>query len=228
MRKKILILLAVSALFQSCLNIDDPDVGPIVEPPQMILLKKDSLTSGKHYGIAIGQTGSAAYPTLQGIRDSLEVDYLNLVSNKVTDFSTLKARLPLYSYFTFDEKTGTSNGVQLWFENRKLKSIYLNSGKRLGQWPENISASEAVRGGESREITAGKIQTLQNDARYKFRFEHSMLGVKTLHEPYDPEMKGTPQWYFGYRVDKKHTNYVKVHFREDKVAYIIVEYMLTL
>lgn len=73
-----------------------------------------------------------------------------------------------------------------------------------------------------------KLKILQNDDRYKFRFEHSMLGVKTLREPYDPEMTGTPEWYFGYRVDERHTNYVEVHFREEKVAYIIVKYMQTL
>lgn len=222
------ILLAVPASLLSCLDSNDPDIGPIVEPPQMILLKQDSLTSGKYYGITIGQTASAIYPGMQAMQDSLGVSYLNLVSNLVTDFSTLKERLPLYSYMTFDEKKGTDSGVQLWFENKKLKSIYLNSGKRLGQWPENISAAVAVREGESSENTAEKLKILQNDKRYKLRFERSMLGVKTLHEPYDPAMSGTPQWYFGYRVNEQHNNYVEVHFRQEKVAYILVKYMKTI
>lgn len=225
---KTLVLFAFPVVFYSCLDLDDNGVGPIVEPPETILLKKDSLTSGKHFGITVGQAASAAYPGVQVISDSLEVSYLNLVANFVTDFSTLKDRLPLYSYMTFDAKPGSENGVQLWFEDKKLKSIYLNSGKRLGQWPENISASGAVREGESSEITAGKLTALQSDSRYKHRFEHSMLGVKTLQEAFDPAMEETPEWYFGYKVDEKHFNYVHVHFSDGIVAYILVNHMKTL
>ncbi|MCD8540024.1 MAG: hypothetical protein LRY55_09825 [Leadbetterella sp.] len=228
LKLKTVYLFLIPVLFQSCLDMGQENVGPIIEPPQMILLKKDSLISGKHYGVTIGQPSSAAYPGMQDLHDSLEVSYLNLVSNFVTDFRHLEERLPLYSYMTFDEMTGTSNGVQLWFEDKKLKSIYLNSGKRLGQWPENISAAEAVREGESSEITAGKLKVLQKDSRYSYRFERSMLGVKTLTEAYDPGMEGLPQWYFGYKVDEKHTNYVYVYFRDDKVDYIIVHHMKTL
>lgn len=225
---KTVYLFLIPVLFQSCLDTGNENVGPIVEPPEMILLKKDSLTSGKHYGITIGQSSATAYSGVQGFHDSLGLSYLNLVANFVTDFSNLKERLPLYSYMSFDETTGTSSGVQLWFENKKLKSIYLNSGKRLGQWPENISASKAVREGESSEITAEKLKSLQSDSRYSYRFGHSMLGVKTLAEAYDPGMAGLPQWYFGYKVDEEHTNYVYVYFREDKVDYIIVDHMKTL
>lgn len=225
---KTFVLSAFPLVFYSCLDAEDKDIKPIVEPPETILLQKDSLTTGRHYGITIGQTASAAYPGAQILYDSLDVSYLNLVSNFVTDFSTLKERLPLYSYMTFDEKAGSGNGVQLWFENRKLKSIYLNSGRRLGQWPENINASEAVREGESSELTAEKLKSLQSNSRYKLRFEHTMLGVKTLREAFDPSMEETPEWYFGYRVDEKHTNYVHVRFTRGKVAYILVNHMKTL
>ncbi len=228
MKLKTVILFTVPVLIQSCLSIDGPDVGPIIEPPQMILLKKDSLVSGKHYGIVIGQTSSTAYAGMKVNHDSLDVSYVNLVGNFVTDFSTLKERLPLYAYMTFDEKAGTSSGVQLWFEDKKLKSIYLNSGQRLGRWPENISASESVREGESSEIIAEKLKILESDSRYTFRFEHTMLGVKLLTEAYDPEMEGIPQWYFGYKIDEQLSNYVHVHFKEGKVAYIIVNHMKTL
>lgn len=225
---KTFVLCALPLIFNSCLDAEDKDIKPVVEPPETVLLKKDSLTTGKHYGITIGQTATAVYPGVQTLHDSLDVNYLNLVSNFVTDFSTLKERLPLYSYMTFDAKPGSSGGVQLWFENRKLKSIYLNSGKRLGQWPENINASEAVREGESSEVTAEKLISLQGNSRYKSRFEHAMLGVKTLQEAFDPAMKTTPEWYFGYRVDERHTNYVHVHFSEGKVIYILVNHMKTL
>lgn len=228
MKLKTVILFTVPVLLQSCFGLDGHDTGPIIEPPQMILVKKDSLVSGRHYGVEPGQTASAAYQGMQVIHDSLDVDYVNLVANFVTNFSTLKERLPLYAYMTFDEKTGTSDGVQLWFEDKKLKSIYLNSGQRLGRWPENISASESVREGESSEIIAEKLKSLQSDSRYTFRFEHTMLGVKLLNEAYDPEMEGIPQWYFGYKVDETYVNYVHVHFTEGKVAYIIVNHMKTL
>lgn len=228
MRLKAIILFTVPVLIQSCLSMNGPDVGPIIEPPTMILVRKDSLTSGKHYGIMPGQTASAAYAGIQVNYDSLGVNYLNLVANFVTDFSTLKERLPLYAYMTFDEKTGTHDGVQLWFEDKKLKSIYLNNGQRLGRWPENISASESVREGESSELIAEKLKVLQSDSRYKLRFEHTMLGVKMLNEAYDPEMEGTPEWYFGYKVGEDFMNYVHIHFKEGKVAYIIVNHMKTL
>lgn len=225
---KTLMLLAVPAVLYSCLTTDDEVTAPIIDPPATILVKKDSLITGKHYGITIGQAASDAYPGAQLLTDSLGVTYLNLVSNFITDFSTLEQQLPLYSYMTFDEKAGTSNGVQLWFENRKLKSIYLNGGKRLGQWPENISASEAVREGESSEMTAEKLKFLQGNSRYRPRFEHTMLGVKNLQEAFDPAMEQAPEWYFGYKVDEKDTRYVHVHFIEGKVSYILVNHMRTL
>jgi len=227
-KTKLAFLFLFPALLTSCLDMGNADdVRPIIEPPETILLKKDSLTSGRHYGITIGQTAARAYPAAQFLKDSLKVDYLNLVANYVSNYDGFEMRLPLYSYMTFDEKNGTEQGVQLWFENKKLKSIYLNSGKRLGQWPENLHASEAVREGDNSEQAAGKLHKLQKDSRYKSRFEHAMLGVKTLAEPYDPAMDSNPEWYFAHTIDDHHFNVVHVHFREGIVSHILVNHMKT-
>jgi hypothetical protein len=209
-------LLALSLAAQSCISVD-MDIDPvIVDPPTYHSIGTDSIRSGEYIGLGHAEV----YSKLQR---EMNLEHLNIVSNSVSTFDDLVVRLPLYNYLAFDYHPGSDQGVQIWMENRKVKSIYLNSGKKLGQWPER--ESEAIRVGENSKAVAEKLIKLQKRAKYNAIFEHTMLYVKDMQEAYDSRLVDTPQWYYTKEISSGRLNVYQIHFRERVVDYILVNKM---
>jgi hypothetical protein len=201
----------------SCLSESNPEPGIIVEPTQYTVIKKDSLTSGEFLGLKIGSSASDLYQQVQNNGAS----YLYITSNFVTDFESFKDRILLYNYLLFDEMKGTENGVQVTFENNKIKSIYLNSGEKLSKWPKNGNAN--IREGDAINAVYDKLMVIKKTR--SSMFERTSLLSKDLKKGYDNDMSVSPQWYYAYQPEDNHLNQVSMHLKDGKLQYIIVNYM---
>ncbi|SDD83028.1 hypothetical protein SAMN04487996_102292 [Dyadobacter soli] len=219
----ITILFLATALFTSCKPENDAPINPGPEPvPYRI--ESDSIESGSYLDIAIGDEAVAVYPKIQALQATKGVSAMNIVSNIFSDLSPLRERIPLYEYILLDQSRGTDTGVQITAKEGKVSAIYLNSGKKLSQWPEKEKASSSVRMGDDVAALHGKLTNIRGNKSYSSKFERIFLMTKTLSTAYDPAMGQSPQWYFGYSTGQDKMDQIQVHFEAGKVKKIRIDH----
>lgn len=200
--------------------------APVSSDSDTRLLGSDTLNRGSYLGFNFGETPEVSYATIQSLRDSKAIPGLNVVANSYPDLSQLRERIPLYLALYLDEQRGTSTGVQFAFEAGKVKSIYLNSGKQLTQWPAQAAASSSIAVGDPVEDLYEKLVQIKSLEPYSNKFERITLSPKDLAKGYDPNMNLLPQWYFPYAVETNQFDVVQLHFREGKLSFIVVNHWL--
>ncbi|MEO6684639.1 MAG: hypothetical protein ABIN24_01685 [Dyadobacter sp.] len=205
------------------MDLSPDNTKPIVDPPPITVISRDTITSGNYLGLAIDEKAENVYTAVQALQKSNGVSYLNIVSNFSTEITDLKSRIVLYNYILLDESKGTDSGVQITLESGKVKSIYLNSGKQLTKWPEKLSSESAVNVGDLSEKLYGKFVDIRNKSQYASKFERIFLATKDLSLSYDPLMAKSPQWYFAYTVGSDVHESVQINFKGGKVSSINVE-----
>ncbi len=220
--KYLLVCFGISGCLLSACHDDKETVEPerYGTSPSNKYLGSDTVSTGSHLDIAIGEKPEDVYAALQ----AKELGAIHVVSNFVTDIATLQNRLPLYNYMLFDEAKGTENGVQLTLENGRLKSIWLNSGRKLEQWPERSTRHQAIRTGDDAKVLYQKLERLSRDGSYRSRFERVMLLTKDPGTAYDQPMGASPQWYFSIRVSQNRWDVVQVHFKNGHVSHFLVSH----
>ncbi|WP_159470052.1 hypothetical protein [Dyadobacter sp. 3J3] len=218
------ILFAFILIVSGCqMDVSPDNVEPIVDPRPIVVISRDSISSGDYLGMAINGKAENIYSAVQSLQKSKGVSYLNIVSNFSMELIDLQNRLALYQYILFDESKGTDSGIQLNLESGKVKSIYLNSGKQLTQWPEKLNSESAIRVGDPAEKLYGKFIVIRNKSQYASKFERILLATKDLSLSYDPLMAKSPQWYFAYSIGSDVHEMVKINFHAGNVSSIIVE-----
>ncbi|RRB04386.1 hypothetical protein [Larkinella rosea] len=203
----------------------NPSIAPdpvTVCPPPAVVLSRDSIATGSYLGLTINEEAENVYAGLQALRQTKGVTFLNVVSNVTSDLTQLRERLPLYQYILLDQNQGTDSGVQITLEFDQVKSIYLNSGKQLSQWPTNLKAESSIRLGDAAGSLYAKFVNIRAVGAYANKFERIFLMTKNLAAAYDPAMRQSPQWYFTYTPNSGLMDEVQVHFQDGKVRYISV------
>lgn len=211
----------------SCLN--EVPVEPISykAPSDVELIGTDTIRTGNYMGFNIGESAENTYTTLKNLKDSKgkAVTYLNVVSNNFTEITMLDERLKLYRSLFLDERNGTDSGVQITFEDGKIKSIYLNSGNKLDKWPIDISASSAVVTGDMVESVYEKLVSISSINAYKNKFERMMLLTKDVSKDYDHHMSFSPQWYFTTGIDENNKmDEVQLHFKDGVLYFFVINH----
>jgi len=196
---------------------------PIVEPRFSTLLERDTIISGGYLGMSINEKAETIYSNIQSLRVSNGVSYVNVVSNIFSDITQLRNRIPLYQYILLDQSEGTDSGIQITIELEKVKSIYLNSGKKLSQWPEKSDAKSSVRIGDQAGELYQKMLNIYNKGIYARKFERISLLTKDVSLSFDPLMAQSPQWYFAYTTGIDLWELVQMHLKNGKLDYIVVE-----
>lgn len=214
-------MLSLSLIGTGCLDTDPMEPEIIVDPPVQILVSRDSITTGAHLGLTIGGGMEDMYASLQKLQEK-GIFYVHVVGNIFSDVAQLNNRVQLYQSIFLDQKIGTDSGVQITFESGKVKSIYLNSGKQLSQWPLKENASSSVRVGDHAEGLYSKLLKISGNKSYSNKFERISLFTKELATQYDPAMNSSPQWYFRYQVEPGLYEDVKINFENGKVKYFDV------
>ncbi len=221
--KNTILAAMLSLAFMSTGCLRDDSMGPeiIVDPPFQVLVSRDTITAGEHLGLGIGAGVENVYTSLQALEQK-GIQYVNVVGNSFSDLTKLSDRIHLYQSIFLDEQKGTDSGVQIAFEAGQVKSIYLNSGKRLAQWPSNENASISVREGDKAETLYPKLVKIRSKSAYSNKFERISLFTKVLSTQYDPAMTSSPQWYFRYEVEPGLYEDVKINLENEKVKYLEV------
>ncbi|WP_353720710.1 hypothetical protein [Dyadobacter sp. 676] len=223
MQTRFIAFLFSAALFTAC---QSETAEPLVTGPEPMPyhIERDSIETGSYLDIAIGDEAAAVYPKIQALQAPKGVSALHVVSNIFSDLSPLRESIPLYEYILLDENQGTDTGVQITVKDGKVKAIYLNSGKKLDQWPEKQKAASSVRTGDDVAALYGKLANIRDMKNYSSKFQRIFLMTKNLSTTYDPAMGRSPQWYFGYATGQDAMDQIQVHFRAGKVAKIRIDH----
>jgi hypothetical protein len=216
--KKIYLLLIATVLFTACKKAE-VDNRVIVDPPFQTQISSDTLTSGQLFGLTIGQTSVALYAKLQQIQAAEKIGSLCIVNNVYSSIDSLKTRLPLYTGIFMDEEKGTSTGVQLSFENNKVKTIFLNNGTMLTRWPFSFAQNAISIGDPVDDIYQKLVQIKKNPESAK-KLERLSIFFKDNNKPFDPQMSASPQWYFISTISAKRYNHVSLNFTAGKLVSI--------
>jgi hypothetical protein len=207
-----------------CLPDDTQEPTLIVEPETLILISTDTIRSGSYIGFTVGEDAAATYSQVNALKSSAGVTYLNVGGNVFDGLAGLEERMSLYQLIFLDQKPGSDKGVQLSLEEGRVKSIFLNSGKKLNQWPEKPGALPSVRIGDKAETLYPKLAVISAHNAYRSRFDYVSLLTKDLDKPYDPSMTDAPEWYFAYSLADKKMDEVKLQFEEGKLHRILVKH----
>ncbi|MBD1386191.1 hypothetical protein IDJ75_12950 [Mucilaginibacter rigui] len=217
--KKIYTCLLAVALFTACKKADTED-RIIIEPPYQKLIANDTLTSGQLFGLTIGQTSAELYAKIQQVQAAEKIGGLSVVNNIYTSIDSLKTRLLLYKGIFMDEAVGTSTGVQLSFENNRVKTIFLNNGAGLTRWPVSITSNNAIAIGDPVDEIYQKLVNIKKDPLSAKKLERLSIFFKDTNKPYDPQMSASPQWYFVSTKSAKRYMYVTLNFTTGKLVSI--------
>jgi hypothetical protein len=217
--RKVYIFLLVAGLFTACKKAE-VDNRIIIEPPFQKQISSDTLTSGQLFGLTIGQTSVELYAKLQQIQVAEKIGGLGIVNNVYTSIDSLKTRLPLYTGIFMDEAKGTSTGVQLSFENNKVKTIYLNNGEMLARWPLGFAQNTTIAIGDPVDAIYQKLVNIKKNPAFAKKLERLSIFFKDSSKPFDPQMSASPQWYFISTISAKRYNHVSLNFIAGKLVSI--------
>ena len=218
------VLLLLGLHLMSCqVDQDDPTiVGPEPEP-RVNYLGRDSITTGNYRGIGINTSTDETFELLEGYRKNKTVVYLGAVNNYFADVTDLKDRLQFFDWLVLDESFDTPNGVHLELASGKVKSIRLNNGTQLSQWPQEADLQKAIATDDPLDVLYKKLVGLSSSQDYKHKFQRVVLGAKYDYALYDPKKAELP-WAFIYDTRTQGiTEQVRVYFKDKKVEYILVD-----
>ncbi|MDQ6477914.1 hypothetical protein [Dyadobacter sp. LHD-138] len=220
MKSNFIAILFLSLLASSCIK-EETEVPPIVcDCFSNHVIGKDSLTSGSYLGLEINKEAADVYTALEQLRDTKNVQYLNVVNNIFSGLSQLKDRIPLYQSIFLDEQKGTDSGVQISFEKNKVSKIFLNSGRQLSQWPTSANAETAIRTGDDVTSLYARLLKINKLSAYVNKFERISLFTKDMSLKYDPILGQSPQWYFTHIPGDKLMDLIHLNFKDGKLVKI--------
>ncbi|SDF52407.1 hypothetical protein SAMN05216464_11989 [Mucilaginibacter pineti] len=218
--KQLSIFFLVLLLFPACKKEATDSTKIIVEPPPTKIISSDTLTTGQQWGLTIGQSSADLYAKIQEIRAERKITNLSVVGSVFTNLEGLENKIPLYTSIYLDKKVGTSTGIQIYFSNNKVKSIYTNDGVVLPKWPMDIGVNSTVAVGDNIDGIYNKLVAIKKISAYTSRFEYIGIFDKDITKVYDPQMSASPQWYFSVSVGDKKYNRVQLNFTSGKLVSI--------
>ncbi|GAB4040559.1 hypothetical protein [Spirosoma gilvum] len=225
MNYSLLAVLLLLTLFMGCKTastIEPAQPEQYATSPTGRLVSRDTIRSGGYLDIRIRDAATTVYGTVQTLQQTQGVSYLNIVRNSSSDLTQLRERLPLYQYILLDEQKGTDSGVQITLENERVKSIYLNNGKKLSQWPAIAQVFSAIRIGDRASDLFAKFVQIQKNGLYTTKFERISLLTKNIATSYDPVMTQSTQWYFAYTTPANLLELVEINFSNGQVSDVYV------
>lgn len=184
--------------------------GPDPNEPQII--SQDTVLSGSLWEFNIGEAADEIYSTIQNVKTDRQIKYLGIINNIFTDVQLLEGRLELYNALFLDETSGTPEGIQIYFEYDKVKSIYKNNGEALGNWPVTFQGNAVVRIGDSIKHIYQPLLAISATPANSPKFQRMSLFQKNVDKGYDPPMEYSPKWQFTSKISDKRFWLVDLNF----------------
>lgn len=206
-------------LFVTC-EKEENENPIIVEPQQWREIAKDSISTGTAAGFTIGANAMETYQVVQQLLQ-VHTPNVQVVSNIYHKVEAVAGKVGLYNALLFDEEKGTGTGVQLYFEDDHIKSIYTNDGKKLNSWPNN-SLSMRVQVGMEVDRVYPQLLALSSISQYARKFQRISLFSKNTNKDFDPAMAQSPQWYFAHSEGDNRQKHIRLHFEEGKLQSVVI------
>lgn len=217
-------VLIAALVVWGCKMNDPMSDREIIVCPTVYSVGQDSVLTGTYLGMTIEDEAEKVYAAIQALQSPAGVSYVNIVGNSFKSVAELESRIPLYQGLNLDRARGTDAGVQLAFEEGKVKTIYLNSGTQLSKWPATVGSGTFVRVGDDIGSLHETLAKIERIASYAPLFERISLFTKDLSKGYDPVMAQSSQWYFAYKVNDNRMDEVKMDFREGRLVRISIQH----
>lgn len=217
--KNQLFLLLLVVMFSSCIK-DEIVTGPIVEPVPPKVLSCDTIITGQLWGFAIGQSSASVYAKAQEVKLERKIAYMSVVGNVFTSLESLENKIPLYLSIYLDQTVGTSTGIQIYFANNTVKSIWTNDGKQMNKWPANTSANSSIIKGDQVSEVYTKLANIKTIGAYANKFERISMFEKDIAKPYDDQMTNSRLWYINGDMDDKSYYHLELNFTAGKLVSI--------
>ncbi|TWR26517.1 hypothetical protein FPZ43_15290 [Mucilaginibacter pallidiroseus] len=221
MRKIYAVILMVVAVTSACKK-ENAGNEIIVDPPVIRIISKDTITTGAFWGLAIGQTATNIYATLQAMQPEKKMSEIGIVGNVFDQLERVENRLPLYKSILLDHAVGSSAGIQIYFTNDKVSSIYTNNGAKLNRWPGNTGNEASITTGEAISGVYAKLYNIRKNPGFTALFERVSMFSKDIVKPYDDLMAQSPEWYFVSPGEGKRYTQVQMKFTAGKLTAIYV------
>ena len=167
-------------LLNACSKQSDNGPEVIVEPPYPYAIKMDTITMGGLWNLVTGSSKKQVYDSIQ---KEQHIRYLAITGYIPTALTDIQNRFELYTTLLLDENKGTASGIQFYFENDKIKSIYLNDGTRLNRWP--LSGNVAIQTGAAVQGIYDQLTAIQKNPLFSKKFERISLFSKNIQKPFD-------------------------------------------
>jgi hypothetical protein len=211
------VLVALSACKKE--NIGD---GTIIDPPATKIISRDTVTSGQFWGLGIGQASTDIYATLQAMRAEKQLTEIGVVGNVFDKLEKIENKVPLYKSVLLDYASGTAAGIQIYFADDKVSSIYTNNGAKLHKWPGNTGAEASITTGEAISGVYAKLLNIRQNPGFTGLFERVSIFSKDILKPYDDLMAQSPEWYFVSPGANKRYTQVQMKFTAGKLTAVYV------
>lgn len=220
--KYITILFVCLYLLGACRKMNtEPEI--IVEPPEPIEVKLDSIQEGEMYNVKIGDPTEKVYADLRffakGVQQKPYLAITGFLNDHIED---LEGRIPLYGSLIFDQRPSSKNGGQIYFEGNNIKSIYNREGKKLTKWPQG--SPSALQVGDRITDIYAKLIKINNDKRFSSLFDYIGMFEKNLETDYDPLQEKSDLWQFNFSIDEKQVVRLDLVFEEGRLVMVRSRY----
>lgn len=211
--KRLFLLLLCALSFSACKKeASVKDDRLIIDPPFSRPISSDTLKTGGKMGLNIGQQGIDLYPKIQQLKADGKIGYMYVVANVYSGIDLLQNRLPLYQSLYLDETVGTGTGIQMYFADNKVQSIFTNDGEILSKWPSGTVANATINVGDSRDGIYQKLVNIKKIAAYTNKLQRVSLFSKDLDTVYEAGMTASPQWYFAVKISDTRWEHIQLMF----------------
>ncbi|MDT3404221.1 hypothetical protein [Mucilaginibacter terrae] len=218
--KKLLLVLLTGLSLAACIKEKDNNeiTGP--EPMPEKVLSRDTIKSGQLWGFAIGQTSAQVYAKAQEISVERKIAYMSVVGNVFTSLEPLENKIPLYTTILLDQTIGTGTGIQIYFADNKVKSMWTNDGVQMGRWPVVTGSNSSIAVEDHINDVYAKLVNIKKISAYANKFERISMFDKDFSKAYDPQMAASRLWYVNGNIDDKQYYRLELNFVAGKLVSI--------
>lgn len=210
------------------ISCEKTEVGPEIigpEPEPLYVLEKDSISDGALLGIGIGKTAPEVYYAVQMALSEHRNRHLHIMRHGFTEVEEVRDLIPLYNSLYFDQIPGSSNGIQLHFENDRIQSIWTNDGKKLNEWPSSPLHRTRIKVGDPTHSIYNNLEKLSKVGTYSKFFQRLSLLDKNADMAFDPTLSHAIGWYFMIQLPEEQFRIYHLFFEEEKLVKIKWELM---
>ena len=220
--KNTLLVVLLCFVLGSCLKDEAVTPEIIIDPITPVLLSHDSITTGAYLGLKIEAQTTDVYAQIQALREK-GVSYVQPIGDFSADLNKVGNRLVLYQSIYLGEQKPSDSDVQISISAGQVRSIFLNNGTKISQWPLREPAASSVRVGDKAEILFEKFVKIRSKGTYSRKFDRVSLLFKRLDSEYDPIMDTSNKWYFAYTTADGLLEKVDIGFENGKLKYLLVD-----